>query len=264
MEHLGQSVVDNHVKTTDSVPAPRRSDPDAGSSDPLDTNTANAELIYVGDPMCSWCWGIAPELDHLSMRRDDLALSIVVGGLRPGPAAETMTDEMAAFLGHHWREVSARSGQPFNHELLKRRGWLYDTEVPCRAVVTMRQLHPGLEWKLFKRLQHAFYAEGIIVSDADVYDTLIREFEVDADEFLQAFRSEESVAATWADFARSRRWGITGFPSLILKTGETGHLIAQGYAKADRIDATLSSLLETTAATGAGSSQPFCGPDDAC
>ncbi len=41
------------------------------------------ELIYVGDPMCSWCWGIAPQLDTLVRTHPDIPLRIVVGGLRP-------------------------------------------------------------------------------------------------------------------------------------------------------------------------------------
>ena len=30
---------------------------------PLPTD---AEFVYVGDPMCSWCWGFAPVLDQLA------------------------------------------------------------------------------------------------------------------------------------------------------------------------------------------------------
>ena len=44
------------------------------------------EIIYVGDPMCSWCWGISPDLiklrDHY--RESQVAFRIVLGGLRPG------------------------------------------------------------------------------------------------------------------------------------------------------------------------------------
>ena len=31
------------------------------------------ELIYIGDPMCSWCWGISPELNAL----EQYALSLI-------------------------------------------------------------------------------------------------------------------------------------------------------------------------------------------
>jgi putative protein-disulfide isomerase len=136
---------------------------------------ADREIIYVGDPMCSWCWGIAPELQDLQERHPELPFKVIVGGLRPGPHAEPMDDRLAAFLGHHWREVSARSGQPFDHSILERRDWVYDTEPACRAVVAMRRLDPPRAWPLFKRLQRAFYAEGILLNDPEVYPQLVEE-----------------------------------------------------------------------------------------
>ena len=45
------------------------------------------KLIYVGDPMCSWCWGFAPEIESLA---DDYPIEVVVGGLRPGPSAQPL------------------------------------------------------------------------------------------------------------------------------------------------------------------------------
>ena len=50
-------------------------------------------LISVGDPMCSWCWGFAPEIDSLA---DDYPVDVVVGGLRPGHMAQTLEDRMAS------------------------------------------------------------------------------------------------------------------------------------------------------------------------
>ena len=51
----------------------------------IDT-TQNIEIIYVGDPMCSWCYGIAPELKKLKSHYDtkNIPFKIIVNGLRPG------------------------------------------------------------------------------------------------------------------------------------------------------------------------------------
>ena len=48
------------------------------------------EIIYVGDPMCSWCWGISPALNRLQVaaRRDGIPYRIIMGGLRPGAAPQ--------------------------------------------------------------------------------------------------------------------------------------------------------------------------------
>lgn len=197
------------------------------------------ELIYVGDPMCSWCWGIAPELESLQERRPDLGFRVVVGGLRPGPNAEEMTEGMARYLGHHWRQVTARSGQRFDHSILERRGWSYDTEPACKAVVVMRRLAPDLAWPLFKRLQQAFYAEGIVISDPETIPALVGEFDVDVDAFMESFGSTEAARATWSDFATARSWGISGFPTVIVRVGEHAHVVARGYAPVDELETAL-------------------------
>jgi putative protein-disulfide isomerase len=215
------------------------------------------ELIYVGDPMCSWCWGIAPELDAVQRSRPDLPLKVVVGGLRPGPNAEEMDDRLAGYLRHHWDEVSERSGQPFATSTLDQRGWVYDTEPSCKAVVVMRQLDEQLAWPLFKRLQRAFYSEGTIVSDPSTIPLLVREFDVDMDAFVEAFESPEATKATWQDFAAARQWGISGFPTVIARNGETGHLVAQGYSTAADMKIAIAQALSPTG-------EAACAPGEVC
>lgn len=202
-------------------------------------DTADREIIYVGDPMCSWCWGVAPELDTLVERHPELPLRIVVGGLRPGPVAQTVDERFAGYLAHHWEAVERRSGQPFDASLLGRQGWLYDTEPACRAVVVMRELAPENTFPFFKRLQRAFYAEGVILSEDAPFQSLVAEFEVDADEFMRIFASEAAVKSTWKDFSLARSWGINGFPTILARSGDSASVIARGYTSAHDMEARL-------------------------
>ena len=43
-----------------------------------------SRLLYVMDPMCSWCWGFAPVVEALAEQAAaaGVPLQIVVGGLR--------------------------------------------------------------------------------------------------------------------------------------------------------------------------------------
>jgi putative protein-disulfide isomerase len=111
------------------------------------------ELIYIGDPMCSWCFGFVPVMQALYEKyRSSIPMRIVVGGLRTGP--EQIVDaERIAFLRSHWQQVTARTGQRFNTDILNSTGWLYDTELACRAVVVMRKLQPELVFPYFVALQ---------------------------------------------------------------------------------------------------------------
>jgi putative protein-disulfide isomerase len=202
----------------------------------------DVEFVYVGDPMCSWCWGFAPVLEAMT---DHYAIPIrtVVGGLRPGPSADLLDDRMRTFLAHHWEQVAERSGQPFDHAALDRKDWVYDTELPARAVTTMREVQPDETLAFFTRLQRAFYAEVVDITALDSYPALLHDFPVDIDDFTQRLRSDQSKQAAWRDFAEARRLGITGFPSLLLRLGDEHLVVTRGYLPWDHLEPALSSWL---------------------
>ncbi len=63
------------------------------------------QLIYVGDPMCSWCWGFAPVKRRIEEQCQGRAeVSLVVGGLRPF-TTEPQDDQRKTFLREHWQEI---------------------------------------------------------------------------------------------------------------------------------------------------------------
>ena len=113
-------------------------------------------LLYVADPMCSWCYGFTPAVqalqDHFAAR---LPIQLLMGGLRAGNTTP-MTDADKQKSRGHWERVAEASGQPFNHAFFDREGFVYDTEPACRAVVTMRLLNPPIALGYMHRVQQAF------------------------------------------------------------------------------------------------------------
>ncbi|MEO0573357.1 MAG: hypothetical protein AAF039_16765 [Bacteroidota bacterium] len=94
------------------------------------SNTSKGvEVIYIGDPMCSWCWGISKHLFKLRayQKATQGTFKIVVGGLRPG-GGDAWDDKFKGYLRHHWDQVNKTSGQPFGSKLLDRDHFNYDTE----------------------------------------------------------------------------------------------------------------------------------------
>jgi len=202
------------------------------------------QLIYVGDPMCSWCWGFAPIIEGLAV---DYPVEIVVGGLRPGPAAQELEDRMATFLRTHWVEIAERTGQPFDTAFLDRRdGWMYDTEPAAIAVAAIRSLNGSRALEFFTTIQRAFYAEGQDVTNFDVLAELAAAFDVDSEEFRISLDTVTARKAAWADFSRSRNWGIGGFPALIGDlAGDQLALLARGYTEEDLIRTRIQSLSQS-------------------
>lgn len=201
-------------------------------------------LVYVGDPMCSWCWGFAPEIESLA---EDLPVEVVVGGLRPGPMAQVLDDRMSDYLSRHWVEIAERTGQPFDTEFLQRRdGWVYDTEPAAIAVTQMREMNPTATLDYFTDVQLAFYGRGEDVTDFDVLTALSRSYDIDHHAFTEALTSEDARKRAWEDFSRSRNWGISGFPTLVgeLEDGRLA-LLARGWAPASTIRTRIASVAET-------------------
>lgn len=200
-----------------------------------------AGLIYVGDPMCSWCWGFAPEIEDLA---EDLPVELVVGGLRPGPMAEELGDRLASSLAHHWHVVAERTGQAFDPTFLDRRdGWVYDTEPAAIAVTQMREMSETDTLGYFTDIQLAFYGRGDDVTDTAVLTSLAERYGVDAAEFEASIRTEDSRKRAWADFSKARSWGINGFPAVVGRL-EDGRLVllARGWTPADAIRERIESL----------------------
>lgn len=191
-------------------------------------------LIYVGDAMCSWCYGFARPLDELLADPQDTAplqMALVMGGLRPF-TTEPIAPERADELAGHWHRVAEASGQPFTqapNTALHRPGFVYDTEPAARATVTVRSLWPQQVWRYFKAVQHAFYAEGRNVAEPGVLADVAVQLGLPRAEFGKAFASQKMRDATLQDFRQSQSWGIRGFPTLVAEHDDHLHLVGSGF-----------------------------------
>ena len=188
------------------------------------------ELIYIGDPMCSWCWGISPELNALEQyaTSEGIPFKILMGGLRPG-GGEEWNDEFKGFLRHHWEEVNKRSGQPFGFDLFELADFDYDTEPACRATVTARTLAPAKALTFYELVQHHFYVRSEDPKEVAFYKPICEQLSIDFDHFAKLFVSDEMKLATAEDFAQSRQWGVRAFPSVVYRKDDQLYIIAQGY-----------------------------------
>ena len=200
-------------------------------------------LIYVGDPMCSWCYGFSPEFSQAGEQlADRVRVKLIMGGLRPYNT-ETMTD-LADFLTHHWEEVSARSGQPFRYDILKQSAMVYDTEPPSRAVVAVRELAPAQEWAFFKAVQEAFYYRNKNPNETATYVEIAEAMGIDGEQFKALYESAALKEKVRADFVTSGEMGVRGFPTVILEKGGQYYLIANGYTTADRVVQAVNKVLD--------------------
>jgi putative protein-disulfide isomerase len=212
----------------------------------MTSNRDSHEIFYFGDPMCSWCWGFAPALDQIVADYSDVHFRIIMGGLRPGELAQSMTAELKDYIRSHWVHVQEATGQPFDFAFFDRNEFLYDTEPPARAVMAVRSLQPATEYAFFKSLQSAFYAENVDITDEKCYTPLLQDHGIDTVAFHELFQSEETRQATRRDFEESRRFGIRGFPSVVLRNEKQAILLTAGYQPYERLQPQIERFFESS------------------
>ena len=197
-------------------------------------------LIYVADPMCSWCYGFGPELLLLKDGLPEAPIEIVLGGLR-AHNKEKVTTAFKNTLLSHWKQVAESSGVPFSEEGLAQHDFIYDTEPACRAVVTARTLAPDAVLAVFLAIQHAFYAEGKNVTDGKVLsDVTVAALgqcgvQIASDTFYAKWSSQSMIDATQEDFKLTQQWNIIGFPTLILEHNGRLDLVTSGFARTEAL-----------------------------
>lgn len=205
-----------------------------------------SKFLYIADPMCSWCYGFSQELQKFLAEIPNAELDIVLGGLR-AYNTQIMDDDQRDMILSHWEKVQQLSGLPFDMTGLSKPGFIYDTEPACRAVVTAKILTEDMLTKInfavFQAIQYAFYAEAKDVTNeknlAEVAVQALNAYEnsdvFDVASFLETLQSAESKDETRQHFEQIQRWGVRGFPMLLLVKDDGLHTISSGYSKLDDI-----------------------------
>lgn len=204
-------------------------------------------LIYVADPMCSWCWGFSPVLEEMTRRyHDRVSLQLMMGGLRPGNT-EHFDGSRRAYILQHWHAVHKRTGQPFNFEFQMGPKFIYDTEPASRATVVTRKLAPGQEWDFLKSVQEAFYVQNADVTKAEVLENLAVKLGMDALQFRQTFQDPQTKPVVWEEFDQVRQLGVSGFPSLLGRQGESVSMLMHGYQDFESLKVLIEQFLQNEA-----------------
>ena len=188
-------------------------------------------LYYVGDPMCSWCWGFKDARDEIFKAiGEDVRLEFVMGGLARD-SDEPMPEETKSYVKEAWHQVSARTGAEFNWDFWENCQPYRSTYPACRAVIAAGDKGP----EMFDRIQHAYYLEAKNPSEIEVLCTLAVELDIDEEKFRADMASIEVEAELQAGFNTRRRIGAYSFPSLVLEADGKVQFLCEGYSSAQEV-----------------------------
>jgi len=204
-------------------------------------------LIYVADPMCSWCWGFSPVLEEIRrLYQGRVTFQLMLGGLRPGNT-ERFDESRRAYILQHWHAVHERTGQPFNFGFQMGPTFTYDTEPASRATVVIRQFAPGKEWEFLKRIQEAFYVQNADVTQADTLEGVAVVSGMEASSFREAYHDPHTKQLLWEEFDQSRQLGVSGFPTLLGREGPSLAVLMHGYQNVGALRVVIEQFLQKLA-----------------
>ena len=193
----------------------------------------NTKLIYIHDPMCSWCWGFRPVFHQiLEALPTHIGLTRVLGGL----AADSdlpMPEAMQKRLQQTWRDIQERiPGTEFNFDFWLNCAPRRSTYPACRGVIAARQQGAEYDAKMTHAIQSAYYLNAKNPADDSTLVSLARSIGLDYDKFEKSLNatSTQQVLADEIDFRT--KLGVYEFPSIVLIVNNTKHHIKVNYSDA--------------------------------
>ena len=186
------------------------------------------KLIYVHDPMCSWCWGYKPTWQKLeSALANILPIEYRIGGLA-ADCDQPMSADMQLQLQAIWQKISSQLGTEFNFGFWQECQPRRSTYPSCRAALIARGFNK--EPQMIAAIQQAYYLQAQNPSDEAVLIKLSEQIGLDASLFAQHLHSNELKRRFDDELNYVRSLPIQGFPSLVLIRNNRAYPIAINYA----------------------------------
>ena len=187
-------------------------------------------LIYVHDPMCSWCWGFTNVYQQLIERLPaEVEICRLVGGLAPD-SDMPMPESMQAMLQQTWHRIEMMiPGTQFNFEFWNRCAPRRSTYPACRAVIAAREQGEKFDLLMTQVIQLAYYQQARNPSDNETLIELAGEIGLDVDRFTKKLLDPNTHQLLLDEINSARSIGIDGFPSLMLEHGGQYYSILSNY-----------------------------------
>ncbi len=196
----------------------------------------NPTLLYVTNPMCTWCYGFTPVIRRLhALWQGRLNVKVLLCDMQ-AYATEPLQQQEKQRLAVSWHRVQERTHLPFDYGFFTRKGFVYKTEPVCRALLSVRLLRPVLTLEVLRAFHSAFYADGLDVTDSEVLTRIVKLFGISENLFLTLYESEEVTAQLQAEFNFVYGLEATSFPSVYIESMHGPALLVKGYVELHELE----------------------------
>ena len=186
-----------------------------------------SKLIYIHDPMCSWCWGYAPTWLKLKEQLEHkIIVEYKVGGLA-ADSQQPMPKAMKEMLEDTWHKIQKQLGTQFNYDFWRNCEPRRSTYPACRAALIARKTNK--EAQMIEAIQHAYYLNAQNPSDEATLVALAKSIGLDEEGFANELISSSLNNELSDELAFVNALPINGFPSLVLIQNNSYYPIGVNY-----------------------------------
>lgn len=209
-------------------------------------------LFYCYDAYCGWCYGFSKVMKQIAADyKDKLAIEVLSGGMIPAENPQHI-GKTAAYIKDAYKRVEEMTGIKFGDDFLwhinnpELSDWFMHSEKSAAALCIFKEYYPEQQVAFASDLQYALKFEGRDLTDDEAYRHLLEKYNIPAEDFYSKLNSEEYKEKARYEFALCAQLQITGFPALLLQTGETKfYLVTRGYTPYEEVKQRIDTILKT-------------------
>lgn len=195
-------------------------------------------ILQFTDPICVWCWGNEPVLRAIDyLYGEKVKIEYIMGGLVEDiTTLYALTGEKQEIIEHanqtivkNWHIASDKHGMPVVAGDVKLFTERYPSSFPQNiAYEAAKRIDSKLASGFLRKLREATFIYGRRTSQIDVILDIATQAGYNAATFIDEYTAGNAHADFMQDRMICRRYGITGFPSYVVRNGDT-EIIIGGY-----------------------------------
>lgn len=205
------------------------------------------EIIYLFDPLCGWCYGFGPQMNKFAEANPEFSYTVLSGGMVTGSRVGPLS-QIAPYIREGVQRVEDLSGVKFGPVFLADlhgEGKTHmDSLPPTKAFVILKAAFPDQSVALAHAIQAVFYHDGLDLNQAASYEKLCMQYGYPYADFAEKFNDVAYQLAARDEFNEAARYGVSGYPTVVVRFGQQYYMLGNGFAKSEQLSATLMRIRE--------------------
>lgn len=207
------------------------------------------KIIYFYDALCGWCFGFSPVMEEIRWYfKETISFEIVSGGLKlaeeAGPIGVVAPYIKEGAYKIVENQCGVKFGQAFCEGPLQEGTMVLNSEPPAIALAIVKEQVPDKAFEFGAILHKAVYVDGMHPEDIESYGSYAASIGIAASDFLTWMKSKRYLEAAHDDFERTKRNGVSAFPTLIAQQNDSSRVLSRGYQDFETLKAAILRLAE--------------------